>query len=1204
SPHSPVLELQLRSPELDTQDVFRFLEDEDVKFPAPYSGDVPTIPCSPPPRLLHISELSMPNTQDALQTLENMFAHTPTAFTPVGSPASLKPAAMATCIKAQVTVQIPRDGFILTWPCPRPTMYTAGAAIVEDLWSPLAHVVLIKIVTCVWLQSNGFLVHPAKSSLKSLLHRDSVEQEMLEHGTLTESDLQLDGPSVFGEGIYSPEALLMHTDHYSHLNCATAAAARPLTPHEAHHLPRDDPTLLSPDEVLKSLEQFAAVLGLNQDGSEENEHDEDEPSLGPIPPVDPQARMYAPDEDEDYEDGDTEERQQLDNQDKTTAGSGSTEGDPPGLSQEWRETERPGVNDRWDTLMDDIPDPFVAENPMQRSSNDLRDIPAYLLCIYAVASWTHLNFSLPVVAVNTLLWCFAVVLALIAPGASLPYLTLKTLVDILAVEGMEDLMDGWRKLARKPGFYRDIFDGAIAKGLLGPDGKPFFSNDISDRDKGPNGELRIALEWGVDWFSYLRSQIAPSHSSCPTSFSICNLPPEFRYRTANLMVTSILPGPKEQTSILPGPKEQTSDELQRFLRPIVSDLLRLWKQGIVIKTPGSPNEWIKQQDKATPESFQRGGAKYAALSSDHAREQFVKEFATRYTELSRLPYFNIIRQVVIDPMHNLFLGLVKTHFYHIWVQMKILREKHELRVLHEMLQDFVIPTSSGKLPKDIGTPAGGSLTADQWRLLLIIQGPIIIPQLWRACLPENPEKALQDRVARIAAEEAKKAEDRKKAKAAKDKKKAEKDAEKDKKKADKAKKKADKDAAKNSKKRKVTVDNELLEQHEERPSGSALPPTSDLPAVESSNAEPDQVNTTTKKDEPYALHPDDPKNFLKLSEALRILMDDILTSADIDHADRLLREYNTELITLYGASCIRPNHHYSIHTADFVRDFGPLHDFWSFLFERLNKLLKSYNTNNHGDGALETTFFAEFHRTSASSRVVTLMAHQMPDQPLVQRLGQVMLKATHDARGTVAGLASWAKETDKDLDQAHEIKKFSSETYRILLRFLQQRYPDWHLHSMLGKAHFADSQPMHNIGVFFDYVVVGGKRYYASGKTGTRHSSYVEVYSSFASSNPSTCGELLEVFQFQQNPTMQPLWYGRIRWFKPWNGPREDIWTYFTRLDVRLWYLEEYQPLDTVCAIISLQDIKGYLGLKTVTVRPNNQKVWATISLDHVCVLD
>jgi len=46
-----------------------------------------------------------------------------------------------------------------------------------------------------------------------------------------------------------------------------------------------------------------------------------------------------------------------------------------------------------------------------------------------------------------------------------------------------------------------------------------------------------------------------------------------------------------------------------------------------------------------------------------ARKNFVKEHATRYTELSRLPYFNLVDQVVIDPMHNLFLGnVLRLHF--------------------------------------------------------------------------------------------------------------------------------------------------------------------------------------------------------------------------------------------------------------------------------------------------------------------------------------------------------------------------------------------------------------------------------------------------------------------------------------------------------------------------------------------------------------
>lgn len=49
----------------------------------------------------------------------------------------------------------------------------------------------------------------------------------------------------------------------------------------------------------------------------------------------------------------------------------------------------------------------------------------------------------------------------------------------------------------------------------------------------------------------------------------------YRHRVSNILLTSVLPGPKEQTP----------DELQRFLRPVVNDLKRLWRDGISIHTP-------------------------------------------------------------------------------------------------------------------------------------------------------------------------------------------------------------------------------------------------------------------------------------------------------------------------------------------------------------------------------------------------------------------------------------------------------------------------------------------------------------------------------------------------------------------------------------------------------------------------------------------
>ena len=51
------------------------------------------------------------------------------------------------------------------------------------------------------------------------------------------------------------------------------------------------------------------------------------------------------------------------------------------------------------------------------------------------------------------------------------------------------------------------------------------------------------------------------------------------------------------------------------------------------------------------------GYQYALLQSASERAAFVKAHATRWSEFMRLPYFDVCSMVVIDPMHNLILGM-------------------------------------------------------------------------------------------------------------------------------------------------------------------------------------------------------------------------------------------------------------------------------------------------------------------------------------------------------------------------------------------------------------------------------------------------------------------------------------------------------------------------------------------------------------------
>ncbi|KAJ7834061.1 hypothetical protein B0H14DRAFT_2591119 [Mycena olivaceomarginata] len=145
---------------------------------------------------------------------------------------------------------------------------------------------------------------------------------------------------------------------------------------------------------------------------------------------------------------------------------------------------------------------------------------------------------------------------------------------------------------------------------------------------------------------------------------------------------------------------------------------------------------------------------------------------------------------------------------------------------------------------------------------------------------------------------------------------------------------------------------------------------------------------------PSNLHPDDPKNFLKLSSALKVLVAREITEVDLTESDRLIREYCQELGELYGPEVIRPNHHYATHTARCVRNYGPLHEFWTFLFERLNK----------AGGELESSFFREFQRMVQQPRLLSQVAREPVGSELRQAV-ELMYNATADDRGTVQALA-------------------------------------------------------------------------------------------------------------------------------------------------------------------------------------------------------
>jgi len=49
---------------------------------------------------------------------------------------------------------------------------------------------------------------------------------------------------------------------------------------------------------------------------------------------------------------------------------------------------------------------------------------------------------------------------------------------------------------------------------------------------------------------------------------------------------------------------------------------------------------------------------------------------------------------------------------------------------------------------------------------------------------------------------------------------------------------------------------------------------------------------------------------------------------------------------LYGHASCTPNHHHYLHMKDCLQDYGPIHGFWYYSFERFNRILGRYHNNN------------------------------------------------------------------------------------------------------------------------------------------------------------------------------------------------------------------------------------------------------------------
>lgn len=269
--------------------------------------------------------------------------------------------------------------------------------------------------------------------------------------------------------------------------------------------------------------------------------------------------------------------------------------------------------------------------------------------------------------------------------------------EMLCRPGMEDMMD--REFSQSPpdGIMCDIWDAPGVYEISGADGHPFICKRRSDN------EGRYLFSFNMDGFNPFQLKQAGRSASVMGLYMVClNLPPNERFKTENMFLAGIIPGPKEPSM----------QEINHFLKPLVDDLLksyvngvrytRTWKypngrnirsalaliicdlpatrQALGFSGPQSANFCsycklrlknindlnVENWEPRSDEEYRREALRWRD-APDAERAKITDNHGVRYySEFLRLPYFNPIQSVCIDPMHAFFLRIFSRHCEDIW----------------------------------------------------------------------------------------------------------------------------------------------------------------------------------------------------------------------------------------------------------------------------------------------------------------------------------------------------------------------------------------------------------------------------------------------------------------------------------------------------------------------------------------------------------
>ena len=140
-----------------------------------------------------------------------------------------------------------------------------------------------------------------------------------------------------------------------------------------------------------------------------------------------------------------------------------------------------------------------------------------------------------------------------------------------------------------------------------------------------------------------------------------------------------------------------------------------------------------------------------------------------------------------------------------------------------------------------------------------------------------------------------------------------------------------------------------------------------------------------------------------------------ITRSELDLADALLLKFYRQVELLYGKDVITPNMHLHCHLKQCLLDYGPVHNFWLFAYERYNGILESFPSNHR---SLEIQLMKRFLREFKLSILSSLMPEQFKQdfgelmknqfEPRLEGSLQVTVHGKYNERADPSKLKDWS----------------------------------------------------------------------------------------------------------------------------------------------------------------------------------------------------